>query len=144
MADDFITDNYPGVTKDLIFSFNKSGKSQLSVMEVNGPEISKYGVVVPSKFGSEVSGLVEKPQFKDAPSNQVSIGRYVLTKDIFKILREIPTGAGGELQLADAINVLAKKRLVEIVKLRGKRFDCGSVDGYISATNHEYSKRTVL
>ena len=75
------------------------------------------------------------------PSNLASIGRYVLTPDIFASLRSLPTGSGGEIQLADAINIHAQKGFVETVRLNGKRFDCGSVSGFISASAFEYSKR---
>ena len=86
LADDFITDQKIGVTAKLIKAFLNSGKSQLSVMEVNGPEISKYGVVVPSKSEGTISGLIEKPKYEEAPTNLASIGRYVLNSDIFDIL----------------------------------------------------------
>ena len=113
-------------------------------MKVDGPEISKYGVVVQSKSGESISGLVEKPKYLDAPSNLASIGRYVLTPDIFKILRKIPKGSENEIQLVDAINVQAQKEAVSTVILEGTRFDCGSVEGFISAINHEYKKRVNL
>ena len=76
-------------------------------MKVPGPDISKYGVILPAKDARRVAGLVEKPNFEDAPSNLASIGRYVLTPDIFQILRKQSSGAGGEIQLADAINTQA-------------------------------------
>ena len=141
LADDFITDFKQGVTADLVEAYINSGKSQLSVMEVSGPEISKYGVVVPSKSGESISGLVEKPKYEEAPTNLASIGRYVLTGDIFDILRDLPEGLGGEIQLADAINILANKGSVCTVNLKGTRFDCGSIDGFIAASAHEYAKR---
>jgi UTP--glucose-1-phosphate uridylyltransferase len=102
-------------------------------MEVNGPNISKYGVVVPNGEPGSVGGLVEKPETDKAPSNLASIGRYVLTPDIFDILRNQPAGSGGEIQLADAINTQASQNLVEAVSLNGRRFDCGSVKGYLDA-----------
>ena len=139
LADDFLTDYEPGVTLDLVRSFEKSGKSQLSVMEVNGPDISKYGVVVPSGSGSGIVGLVEKPNADIAPSNLASIGRYVLTPDIFETLRSLGAGSSGEIQLADAINTQAHEGLVETVYLNGCRFDCGSVEGFVAATNHAYN-----
>ena len=80
-----------------------------------------------------MAGLVEKPAAVDAPSNLASIGRYVLTPDIFDILRNQPAGSGGEIQLADAINTQAQPGDVEVVRLNGMRFDCGSVDGYLDA-----------
>jgi len=88
--------------------------------------------------------LIEKPDANDAPSNLASIGRYVLTPDIFETLRSLSTGSGGEIQLADAINIHAKQGSVETVSLNARRFDCGSVDEYVAAVTHEYGKRAAL
>jgi UTP--glucose-1-phosphate uridylyltransferase len=137
LSDDFLTDREPGVTADLAKSFARSGKSQLSVMEVDGPDISKYGVVVPNGSGKGIAGLVEKPDADDAPSNLASIGRYVLTPDIFDTLKGLQAGLGGEIQLADAINIHAQQGSVETVRLNGRRFDCGSVDGFLDAIMHQ-------
>jgi UTP--glucose-1-phosphate uridylyltransferase len=144
LADDFLTDYKPGVTADLVHAFAHSGKSQLSVMEVDGPNISKYGVIVPTGTGTNIEGLVEKPAANVAPSNLASIGRYVLTTDIFDTLRGLSAGLGGEIQLADAINLHAQQGSVETVRLKGRRFDCGSVDGFMRASNHEYEKRLLI
>lgn len=144
LADDFLTDYGPGVTGDLVNAFAKTGKSQLSVMEVDGPDISKYGVVVPNGLVNGIAGLVEKPDVGEAPSNLASIGRYILTPDIFDTLRGLTVGSGGEIQLADAINVHAQQGSVETVRLNGQRYDCGSVDGYMQASRHEYQKRLVV
>ena len=144
LADDFLTDYEPGVTADLSQAFLSSGKSQLSVMEIDGPDISKYGVVVPNGAGVGIAGLVEKPDAHNAPSNLATIGRYVLTPDIFDTLRGLKVGAAGEIQLADAINIHAQQNTVETVRLNGRRFDCGSVDGFIRASNHEYEKRMLV
>ena len=141
LADDFLTDHELGVTADLVRAFENSGKSQLSVMQVDGPDISKYGVVVPDGSGAGIVGLVEKPDANDAPSNLASIGRYVLKPDIFDTLRGLSVGSGGEVQLADAINFHAQRGSVEITQLKGRRFDCGSVEGYMNACFHEFSKR---
>lgn len=141
LADDFLTDHFPGVTYDLVSAFGRTGNSQISVMEVDGPDISNYGVVVPCKNSASISGLIEKPKFEEVPSNLASIGRYVLTADIFEILSSLPKGIGEEIQLADAISIQAQSRSVETVKLKGKWFDCGSVDGFMKASSYEYSKR---
>ena len=109
-------------------------------MRVNGPEISKYGVIKKSDKTSQVFGVVEKPIFKEAPSNLASIGRYVLSPEIFKILKKTKPGAGDEIQLADALNVLAKDQGLESVLLKGKRFDCGHVEGFMEATIHMFKK----
>ena len=136
LADDFLTYEGAGVTADLVKGYGASGRTQLSVMEVNGPDISKYGVVQPGTAAGSVAGLVEKPAFEEAPSNLASIGRYVLTPDIFEILRGQAPGAGGEIQLADAINTQAAAGNVEAVTLKGQRFDCGSVKGFLEAIMH--------
>ena len=142
LADDFLTDYLPGVTADLVGAYELNGKSQISVMKVEGPDISKYGVIVPDVDGTCIIGLSEKPNIADAPSNLASIGRYVLTPDIFQILCGVPKDAGGEIQLADAINIQAKRGGVNTVPLNGKRFDCGSVNGFVEATNFEFKKLT--
>ena len=142
LADDFLTCEGTGVTADLAHAFEASGKTQLSVMEVNGSDISKYGVIIPNNAPGSVAGLVEKPDANNAPSNLASIGRYVLTPDIFDILRNQPAGAGGEIQLADAINTQAANNAVEAVTLIGRRFDCGSVKGYLDAIMHLADRRT--
>ena len=136
LADDFLTYEGAGVTADLTEGYELSGKTQLSVMEVNSSEISKYGVVIPDVETGKVSGIIEKPTIKEAPSNLASIGRYVLTPDIFDILRNQSAGAGGEIQLSDAINSQAASNLVEAVNLKGRRFDCGSVKGYLDAIRY--------
>ena len=141
LADDFLTDYVPGVTADLVGAFEKTGNSQLSVMQVDEAYISQYGVIIPSSDGHGVIGMVEKPRQDEAPSNLASIGRYILTPDIFNLLRTLPAGFDEEIQLADALNLHAQDGLLEAIELNGKRFDCGSVDGFMSATAHEYAKR---
>jgi len=141
LADDFLTDYAPGDTADLVDAFEKTGNSQLSVMPVDENYISQYGVIIPSTNGQGVIGMVEKPRQDEAPSNLASIGRYILTPDIFDTLRTLPAGSGGEIQLADALNLHAKDGLLEAIELKGKRFDCGSVDGFMSASAYEYAKR---
>lgn len=93
-------------------------------MEVDGPDISKYGVVQPSSAAGSVSGLVETSAFEQVPSNLASTRRYVLTPDIF------------EIQLADAINTQAVAGQVEAVMLGGQRFDFGSVKGFLKVIMH--------
>ena len=88
--------------------------------------------------------MLEKPDADDAPSNLASIGRYVLTPDIFETLRGLKAGSGGEIRLADAINIHAQQGSVETVRLNGRRFDCGSMDGFMKASAHEYEQRLVI
>lgn len=136
LADDFLTYSGNGIMSDLISGYEKTGKSQLSVMKVNGPDISKYGVIVPDNQTGLAKGIIEKPDFESAPSDIASIGRYVFTPNIFDILRKQAAGAGGEIQLADSINVQAENNMVETVLLNGKRFDCGSIEGYVEAIRY--------
>jgi UTP--glucose-1-phosphate uridylyltransferase len=143
LADDFLTYEGKGVTADLIEAYEISKKSQLSVMQVNGPDISKYGVVKVNKNNGSVSGLVEKPDFKDAPSNLASIGRYVLCPNIFDILRNQSAGAGGEIQLSDAINIQAMDGKVACHDINARRFDCGDMLGYIDAIKYIVARNEI-
>ena len=115
-------------------------KSFVDPVEVNIND-GLTGVVVPNGSVKGIAGLVEKPEANDAPSNLASIGRYVLTPDIFDTLHGLSAGSGGEIQLADAINIHAQQGSVEMVRLNGRRFDCGSVDGYMKACFSEFPKR---
>ena len=141
LADDFLTDYAPGVTADLVDAFEKTGNPQLSVMPMDEAYISQYGVIIPSSDGHGVIGMVEKPRQDEAPSNLASIGRYILTPDIFDTLRNLTLDTGGEIQLTDALNLHAQNGLLEAIHINGKRFDCGSVDGFMAASAHEYAKR---
>ena len=134
LADDFLTGYEPGVTADLVQAFARSGKSQLSVMEVDGPGISKYGVVVPNGSVASIAGLVEKPDADDAPSNPASIGRYVLTHDIFETLRGLRRERAVKFNWPMQLSSV-QQGSVGAVYLNGLRFDCGSVHGFIAATN---------
>ena len=87
----------------------------------------------------QVNNMIEKPKINEAPSNFAIIGRYILTPDIFDILEKTPPGANGEIQITDALLEQAKNGCVMAFKFRGKRFDCGSVKGFVEATN-EFAK----
>jgi UTP--glucose-1-phosphate uridylyltransferase len=82
--------------------------------------------------------MVEKPAPSEAPSNLAIIGRYVLSPFIFEVLRHTPPGKNGEVQLTDALLTLARTSKVLAYKFKGLRFDCGSVGGFVDATNHVY------
>ena len=145
LADDFLTQqpasNISNVTLDLKNEFGASGLIQLSVMQVVDQDISNYGVIVEGDVPGSVEGIVEKPLLQDAPSNMASIGRYILTPDVFNVLRDLPAGVGGEVQLADAINIKAKQGKVHAVKSMALRFDCGSIEGFVAAVAHEHMLR---
>jgi len=140
LADDFICYESDGVISHLLNAFEGSGKSQLSTMVINGPEISQYGVLEMDKPLEKVTGIIEKPKYNDAPSNLASIGRYIFTPDIFDILENQKPETNGEIQLTGAINKQAKLGRVEKVMLNGTRFDCGSVSGYLSAIKYSADK----
>jgi UTP--glucose-1-phosphate uridylyltransferase len=115
----------------------------VAIEEVPQDETNKYGVIAGESIEEniiKISDMVEKPDPKDAPSNLAIIGRYILVPQIFDIIRETPAGKGGEVQITDALLTLAKKGKVLGYKFSGQRFDCGSVDGFVKATNYFYNK----
>lgn len=128
------------VTKQLIeISQKYNNGNVIGVMEVDPLETYRYGVVkgdyMPgSKHTLRMSSMVEKPKPVDAPSNLVTPGRYVFRPEIFDALKVIPKGVGGEYQLTDAINLLAKDSEVYAHVFAGERFDTGSIEGYLNAT----------
>ena len=112
-------------------------------MEVPREEVHKYGVIEGSVIEDGVymvSNMVEKPDNDKAPSNLAVIGRYILTPDIFKVIEKTKPGKNGELQITDALCVQANKGMVIAYKFEGRRFDCGSVDGFVEATNYFYAQ----
>ena len=141
LADDYYSISDSNPTLDLVNAYQDTGISQISAMLVTGADISKYGVIVPGQTPGSVAGVIEKPTQEEAPSNLASVGRYVLHPEIFDILGNLKPGKGDEIQLADAIDILAKRKRIQSVELVSERFDCGSVDGYIEAINYEFSKR---
>ena len=115
----------------------------VAVDEIPMSDTNKYGVIAGSNIEDniiKVDNMVEKPESKDAPSNLAIIGRYILIPEIFDIIENTPAGKGGEIQITDALLTLAKQGKVLAYKFDGKRFDCGSIDGFVEATNHYYSK----
>ncbi len=117
--------------------------SIVAIEEVPQEDTSKYGVIAGDKIQDDiyrVTDMVEKPSPKDAPSNLAIIGRYILTPDIFDYIRNIKPGAGGEIQITDALLEQAKQSCVMAYKFKGRRFDCGSLHGYVDATNYCYNK----
>ena len=142
LADDFILNDYPsGMLGRLINGYEKTGSNYICLMEVEESQVDKYGI---AKFDKKnrIVGLIEKPSIADAPSKMASIGRYILTNEIFPILENLSIGSGDEYQLSDAINVLASQGKVRGLELRGHRFDCGNVDGYVQAMIHVAERRT--
>ena len=140
LADDFCT-NGTGVLKQMVGLFNEFQCSIVAIEEVPHEETQNYGVIEGEEIKEglyRISSMVEKPAPEDAPTNLAIIGRYILTPDIFDIIREVAPGMGGEIQITDAINEQAKKTMVLGYKFKGKRFDCGTINGFVEATNYVF------
>jgi UTP--glucose-1-phosphate uridylyltransferase len=136
LGDDLIFNDVP-VTKQLIDVAQEQNGSVIGVMEVAKDQTNKYGIVDGSKVNDstlKMNRMVEKPSPDKAPTNLATPGRYILDNEIFKMLEEIPRGAGGEYQLTDAINLLCSKKDVYAHIFEGDRFDTGSINGYLDAT----------
>ncbi|MEY3042704.1 MAG: UTP--glucose-phosphate uridylyltransferase GalU [Pseudomonadota bacterium] len=115
--------------------------SIVAVMEVPQAEIGAYGVIAGEALSDDlirVTDMVEKPDPAQAPSNLAVIGRYLLTPDIFRLIENTEAGKNGEIQLTDALRAQAQEGCVMAYKFKGRRFDCGSVPGFMEATNHCY------
>jgi len=141
LADDLIMGNGKTCMQEMVETYEYHGCSVLGAQQVPMEETYKYGVVAAEEAGDRlwnVNGMVEKPEPKDAPSNISVVGRYILTPHIFDLLDTIPRGAGGEIQLTDAISELIKKERVLAYEFTGKRYDCGDKLGYLKA-NVEYA-----
>jgi UTP--glucose-1-phosphate uridylyltransferase len=142
LADDLcINQEGVGVLQQMSELYNQFRCSIVAVMEIPEDQISAYGVIAGEAMGDglyRVDKMVEKPAAEDAPSNLAVIGRYILTPDIFDIIRETPPGRNGEVQITDALMTQAQKGCVLAYKFKGQRFDCGSVPGFVEATNFVY------
>lgn len=141
LSDDLCLNEGPGVLTQMAELYRQFRCSIVAIMEVPEDEVHKYGVIAgePLKEGIfRVEKMVEKPAREEAPSNLAIIGRYILTPDIFDIIEETPPGANGEVQLTDALQIQAERGCVMAYKFKGKRFDCGSVPGFVEATDYVY------
>jgi len=139
MLPDDVIDADPPCIKQLIDVFNERAGSVLATMTIEGPSISLYGVLAgePDATNPRIyncTGMVEKPKFAEAPSKQAIIGRYVLTPRIFALLENTTPGAGGEIQLTDALKDLVKEEKVFGYTFEGKRYDAGDKFGMLQAT----------
>jgi len=135
LADDLI-DADPGVTAQLVESYQRHGTSVLAVQDVPRQDTSKYGIVATEPMNAteeRVVGIVEKPRPESAPSTLAVVGRYVLRPEIFTELATTPRGSGGEIQLTDAIARRVPQGEVIVRRFTGTRFDCGSKAGFLSA-----------
>ena len=135
LADDLI-DAPKGALAQMMDVYNATGSSVLGVETVDPSQTGSYGIVEiePKDVYQRVTSIVEKPKPADAPSNLAVVGRYILTPAIFDLLRHTQAGAGGEIQLTDAIAALLKQETVLAHAFSGQRYDCGSKLGYLQAT----------
>ncbi|EAJ1254029.1 UTP--glucose-1-phosphate uridylyltransferase GalU [Campylobacter lari] len=144
LADDLcVNEDGVNVLAQMVKIYEKYRCSVIAVMEVEADQVSNYGIIAGNAMEEDlimVNSMVEKPDPKDAPSNLAIIGRYILTPDIFGILENTKAGKNGEIQLTDALLSQATNNMVLAYKFKGKRFDCGSVEGFVEATNYFYEK----
>ena len=144
LADDLcVNPDGDGVLKQMVELYNKYKCCIVATMEVPMEEVHKYGVIEGKQIEEGVymvSNMIEKPDSDEAPSNLAVIGRYILTPDIFKMIKQTKPGKNGEIQITDALCEQAKKGMVIAYQFKGKRFDCGSVDGFVEATNYFYER----
>lgn len=147
LADDLCSENdNTSLIGHMMSIYEKTGCSVVAIQQVPIENVSMYGVVrcKPLKRNDDfvihsITDLIEKPSIADAPSDLAVIGRYILTPDIFDLLNDTPPGKNGEIQLTDALRNLAINGRLLGYHFSGKRFDCGTIDGYVSATNYYYN-----
>lgn len=141
LADDLCLGEGSGVLAQMIELYRQFRCSIVAIEEVSPEETHKYGVIAGDPLREDlyrIEQMVEKPARGQEPSNLAIIGRYILTPDIFDILRATPPGRNGEIQITDALAEQARRGCVLAYRFKGRRFDCGSVDGYVEATNYCY------
>ena len=136
LADDLMV-GQPSITAQMVKQYEELQASILAVQDVPREQTNRYGIVSAAYTNgdlTDISGIVEKPAPKDAPGTLAVAGRYILTPGIFQELKNTPKGAGGEIQLTDAIALLLKKEKVFAYRYQGTRYDCGSKLGFLQAT----------
>jgi len=141
LADDLCLNGDQGVLAQMVELYRQEQCSIVAVEEVPENETDKYGIVSGQALSDQVvrvESMVEKPDPADAPTNLAVIGRYILTPDIFNILRDLPPGRNNEIQLTDALNQQAQAGRVLAYRFKGQRFDCGSIEGFVAATQQVY------
>ena len=137
LPDDLIWNRGPGALKQMADAAQASGSSIIAVQDVPRSQTGSYGIVATDAFDGRqgrINAIVEKPRPEDAPSNLAVVGRYVLNPRIFELLESTTPGAGGEIQLTDAIAALLREEKVNAYRFQGTRFDCGTHLGLIEAT----------
>lgn len=144
LPDDLCLHQPDGVLEQMTRTFAQHGCSVVAVEDVPREATSRYGIVVGTELDADtmrVTDMVEKPAPADAPSTLGIVGRYILTPDIFGLIEATPPGAGGEIQITDALRRQAQEGRVVALRFKGRRFDCGVLDGFVAATNYCYALR---
>jgi UTP--glucose-1-phosphate uridylyltransferase len=146
LADDLCDNNNSSTVLSQMVEIYKKYPNHciVAIEEIDKKDTNKYGVISGKQIEDnlyKVDNMVEKPEPKDAPSNLAIIGRYILIPEIFDVIKNTKAGKGGEIQITDALLSLAKDGKVLAYKFDGKRFDCGSIDGFVEATNYFYNKQ---
>jgi UTP--glucose-1-phosphate uridylyltransferase len=149
LADDLCINDGNSVLTQMTEIYKKYQCSVVAIEEIPIDQTDKYGVIAGDLVDGtddtyRVTDMVEKPDPKDAPTNMAIIGRYILTADIFDVLRDTKPGKGGEIQITDALLTQAKQGNVIAYKFKGRRFDCGSVEGYVEATNYFAKQQGII
>lgn len=137
LPDDLIWNRGAGALKQMADAAESTGASMIAVQDVPRDKTDSYGIVATEAFvgrSGRIGAIVEKPKPEDAPSNLAVVGRYVLDSRIFQLLEDTKPGAGGEIQLTDAIATLLTEKAVHAYRFQGTRFDCGTHIGLIEAT----------
>ncbi|MBG72014.1 MAG: UTP--glucose-1-phosphate uridylyltransferase [Gammaproteobacteria bacterium] len=143
LADDLCFGEGASVLGQLLEIFAEHRLSVVAIEEVPDERVHQYGVIAGEEVSKDlyrVSDMIEKPEQGTAPSNLAIIGRYILTPDIFEILQQTAPDTRGEIQITDALVQQAKQGKVLAYRFKGQRFDCGSLAGYVDATNFCYEE----
>ena len=147
LGDDVVDAKVPCL-KQLIDVYDSTGATVLGVQEVPLEKVLSYGIVAPTRQLDaktwQVGDMVEKPAIECAPSRLAVLGRYIITPEIFEILEKTPSGLGGEIQLTDALKVLAKRQQMLAYNFEGRRYDVGDKEGFLEATVEQALKRPEL
>lgn len=146
LGDDIIDSETPCI-KQLLDVYYEKNSPVVAIEEVNPANVSSYGIIAAKQIGErlyEISDMVEKPKREDAPSNLAIIGRYVLTPDLFDVLRDVPMDAKGEIQITNGLRLLLKQRPIYGYRFEGTRYDAGNKLGFLKATVEFALKRKDL
>lgn len=145
LADDLCDCDDKGVIEQMMNIYSIQKCSIVAIEEVSMDKTEIYGIIDGKPIDNtgrifQVTDMIEKPSKTCAPSNLAIIGRYILTPDIFDILKKLGPDQNGEIQLTDALKIQAKQGKVIAYKFKGSRFDCGSINGFVKATTHFFNK----